>query len=83
MVACTAAEPAGFSVVRFGSIVAGALVVETVYSWPGLGRLFDDAIFRRDFPLLTGLLIFASTVLLILNALTDLACAPFDPRLRR
>lgn len=68
---------------EFGSILAGALVIETVFSWPGLGRLFYDAIFRRDFPLLTGLLIFTSTVVVILNALTDVACAAIDPRLRR
>lgn len=68
---------------EFGAVLAGSLVIETVYGWPGLGRLFFDAILRRDFPLLTGLLIFTSTIVVILNALTDVVCAMIDPRLRR
>ena len=39
---------------EFGAVLAGAVVVEIVFGWPGLGRLFYDAIYRRDFPLLTG-----------------------------
>ena len=68
---------------EFGVVFAGALVIEIIYSWPGLGRLFYDAVFRRDFPLLTGSFIFTSTMVVIVNALTDVACALIDPRLRR
>lgn len=68
---------------EFGAIIAGSLVIETVYSWPGLGRLFYDAIFRRDFPLLTGLLLFIATLVVLINVLTDVLCAAIDPRLRK
>jgi peptide/nickel transport system permease protein len=68
---------------EFGAVLAGALVTEIIFSWPGLGRLFYDAIFRRDFPLLTGAFIFTSTIVVAVNAITDVVCAVIDPRLRR
>jgi peptide/nickel transport system permease protein len=68
---------------EFGVILAGALVVEIIFGWPGLGRLFYDAIYRRDFPLLTGSFIFTSIAVVAVNALTDIACAMLDPRARR
>ena len=68
---------------EFGSVLAGAVVVEIVFGWPGLGRLFYDAIYRRDFPLLTGSFMFSAVVVVAVNTLSDLACAMLDPRLRR
>ncbi|MBV9826472.1 MAG: ABC transporter permease [Alphaproteobacteria bacterium] len=68
---------------EFGAVLAGALVIEIIFGWPGLGRLFYDAIYRRDFPLLTGSFIFTSIAVVIVNALTDIACAALDPRVRR
>jgi peptide/nickel transport system permease protein len=68
---------------EFGIVLAGALVTEIIFGWPGLGRLFYDAIFRRDFPLLTGSFIFTSAMVVTVNAITDIACAIIDPRLRR
>lgn len=67
---------------EFGAVLAGALVIEVIYGWSGVGRLFYDAIFRRDYPLLTGSFIFSSVVVITVNALTDVACAFADPRLR-
>ena len=68
---------------EFGTLLAGAVVTETVFSWPGLGRLFYDAVFRRDFPLLSGCFIFASAMVIFINLLTDLICAVIDPRISR
>ncbi len=68
---------------EFGVLLAGAVVTETVFSWPGLGRLFYDAVFRRDFPLLSGCFIFASAAVIIVNLLTDVMCAALDPRISR
>lgn len=68
---------------EFGTVVVGAVLTETIFSWPGLGRLFYDAISKRDFPLLTGTFIFMSVMVVIVNALTDVVCAILDPRLRR
>jgi peptide/nickel transport system permease protein len=67
---------------EFGAVLAGAVVVEIVFGWPGLGRLFYDAIFRRDFPLLTGSFMFSALVVIAVNTLSEIACAMLDPRLR-
>ena len=68
---------------EFGAVLAGAVVVEIVFGWPGLGRLFYDAIYRRDFPLLTGAFMFSSSIVILVNMVTDVACALLDPRIRR
>lgn len=68
---------------EFGAVLAGAVVVEIVFGWPGLGRLFYDAIYRRDFPLLTGAFMFSSTIVILVNMVSDVACALLDPRIRR
>ncbi len=68
---------------EFGVLLAGAVVTETVFGWPGLGRLFYDAIFRRDFPLLSGCFIFASAAVILVNLVTDLICGLIDPRMSR
>lgn len=68
---------------EFGSVLSGAVVTEIVFGWPGLGRVFYDAINRRDFPLLTGAFIFSSVVVIAANTLSDLICAALDPRIRR
>ncbi|HEY0182476.1 MAG TPA: ABC transporter permease [Rhodopila sp.] len=67
---------------EFGAVLAGAVVVEIVFGWPGLGRLFYDAIYRRDFPLLTGSFMFSALVVIAMNTLSEIACAMLDPRLR-
>jgi peptide/nickel transport system permease protein len=68
---------------EFGAVLAGAVVVEIVFSWPGLGRLFYDAIYRRDFPLLTGAFMFSSFIVIAVNTVSDVICALLDPRIRR
>lgn len=68
---------------EFGIVIAGTVLVETIFSWPGLGRLFYDAITRRDFPLLTGAFIFTSVMIVMINMVTDLVCAVLDPRIQR
>ncbi|HTR86489.1 MAG TPA: ABC transporter permease [Reyranella sp.] len=68
---------------EFGAVLAGAVVVEIVFGWPGLGRLFYDAIYRRDFPLLTGAFMFSSSIVIVVNMVSDIACALLDPRIRR
>ena len=67
---------------EFGAVLAGAVVVEIVFGWPGLGRLFYDAIYRRDFPLLTGCFMFSALVVIAVNTLSEIVCAMLDPRLR-
>ena len=63
-------------------MLAGAVVTEIVFGWPGLGRLFYDAIFRRDYPLLTGSFMFSAVLVIAVNMVSDIVCVLLDPRLR-
>ncbi len=67
---------------QFGALISGALLVETVFNWPGLGRLAADAVFRRDAPVLLGVLIASATLVVVVNILTDLVYRLIDPRIR-
>ena len=68
--------------VEFASMMAGAAVVETVFSWPGVGRLTIDAITRKDKPLAIGCLIMTAIVISIISTLLDILYALVDPRIR-
>jgi peptide/nickel transport system permease protein len=65
-----------------GHLAAGAVLTETVFAWPGLGRLMFEAILHRDYPLLLGGLLVVSACVVAGNLLADLACAAVDPRIR-
>ena len=67
---------------QFGNLISGALLVETVFNWPGMGRLAFDSILRRDYPTIMGVLFFASAMVVVANILTDLSYRVADPRLR-
>jgi len=67
---------------QFGNVLAGAILVETVFNWPGLGRLAFDSVLRRDYPTILGVLVFASIVVIVMNLLTDLAYRLIDPRIK-
>jgi peptide/nickel transport system permease protein len=64
-----------------GAILGGAVVVETVFSWPGLGRLAFEAVLKRDFSVLLGILLLSSFMVIIVNMLVDLLQAWLDPRI--
>jgi peptide/nickel transport system permease protein len=65
-----------------GHLVAGAVLTETVFAWPGLGRLIYDAILHRDYPLMLGGLLLVSVCVVGGNLLADVAYAAIDPRIR-
>lgn len=67
---------------QFGALISGALLVETVFNWPGLGTLAFDAILRRDYTTMLGVLFFAAAMVVIANIITDLCYRLADPRLR-
>jgi peptide/nickel transport system permease protein len=67
---------------QFGNVMAGAILVETVFNWPGLGRLAFEAVLRRDYPTILGVLLFSSIVVIVMNLLTDLAYGLIDPRIK-
>jgi peptide/nickel transport system permease protein len=66
---------------QLGSILSGAVLVESVFSWPGLGRLAFESILARDFNLLLGILLFSSLLVTILNICVDVVYAFLDPRI--
>jgi ABC-type dipeptide/oligopeptide/nickel transport system permease component len=67
---------------ELGWIVAGFVVIETAFSWPGLGRLTFEAINARDYPVITGLFIVVTFSVVLANLLTDLVYVLIDPRIR-
>lgn len=67
---------------QFGALLSGALLVETVFNWPGLGRLAADSVFQRDAPVLLGVLICSAVLVVVINILTDVVYRMIDPRIR-
>jgi peptide/nickel transport system permease protein len=67
---------------QFGNLLAGAVIVETVFSRPGLGRLIVGGILNKDFPLVQGVVLFVATTYVLINLLVDVAYAYADPRIR-
>jgi len=67
---------------QFGNLLAGTVIVETVFSRPGLGRLIVGGILAKDFPLVQGTVLFVATVYVLINVIVDVAYAVADPRIR-
>ena len=66
---------------QFGALLAGAIITETIFSWPGIGRLTIQAIQTRDYPLVQGCILVIATSYLIVNLMTDLFYRLADPRI--
>jgi ABC-type dipeptide/oligopeptide/nickel transport system permease component len=66
---------------QFGALLGGAVVTETVFGWPGVGRLLVDSIFFRDYPVVQGLVLMFGTTFVVINLLVDLLYAYVDPRI--
>jgi peptide/nickel transport system permease protein len=66
---------------QVGSLLGGSILVETVFGWPGIGRLAFEAVFRRDVPLMMGILFFSSLLVLAVSLLIDLIYTRLDPRI--
>ncbi|MHA4866078.1 ABC transporter permease [Duganella sp. PWIR1] len=66
---------------NFGALIGGAVFVETVFSWPGMGMLFLDGIESRDYPLIMGIALFMAIAILLVNMLTDILYSWIDPRI--
>ena len=67
---------------QFGNMLSGAVLVEVVFNWPGLGQLAFESILRRDHPTVLGILFFATAMVVAANLLTDIAYGIVDPRIR-
>ncbi len=67
---------------QLGHLLAGAVIVETVFAWPGVGRLLVDAISNRDYPIVQAAVLFITAGFILVNLLVDLSYAYLDPRIR-
>ncbi|MCA1648620.1 MAG: ABC transporter permease [Chloroflexi bacterium] len=67
---------------QVGNLLGGAVVVETVFAWPGIGQLVVSSIFQRDYPVVQGVLMLAATIFVVLNLFVDLSYGYLDPRIR-
>ena len=70
---------AGWEVIR--ALAGYSVVVETVFAWPGLGRLTFEAVLQRDYPVLLGIFLILSIIVIALNLVTDLIYRLIDPRM--
>jgi len=68
--------------IQAGHLLEGAVVIETVFAWPGLGKLLVDSIFARDFALIQGCVLFFAALVVIANLLVDISYLYLDPRIR-
>ncbi|GAB6138234.1 ABC transporter permease [Halanaerobaculum tunisiense] len=67
---------------QLGFLLGGAVLTETTFSWPGLGRLAVDAVMKRDFPLIQGTVLFLATIFIVINLIVDVSYGFLDPRIR-
>ncbi len=68
--------------VQFGYMLGGSIYIESIFSWPGIGRMINEAVQARDFPLVQAIAVFSAGFVVVLNLLTDIAYALIDPRIR-
>lgn len=67
---------------RFAGLLGGAVIVETIFAWPGIGKFVLDSIFDRDYPVIQGFVVFMGTIFLLVNLAVDMSYAWLDPRIR-
>jgi peptide/nickel transport system permease protein len=68
--------------VQFASLLSGAVIVETIFAWPGMGRLAVNAIWRRDYPVIMGCVLVFATIFALANLIVDVLYTFLDPRIR-
>jgi len=66
---------------QFGALLGGAVLTESVFAWPGIGRLMVDSIFARDYPVVQGVVLVFATMFILLNLVVDVLYAYLDPRI--
>jgi ABC-type dipeptide/oligopeptide/nickel transport system permease component len=67
---------------QFGALLGGAVVTETIFAWPGIGRLMIQALYNRDYPLVQGTMLFFALIFIVMNLLVDILYCWIDPRIR-
>jgi len=67
---------------QFGAVLTGAVITETIFAWPGVGRLLIQSISTRDYPAIQGCILLIAVTYMAMNLLVDLAYGVLDPRIR-
>jgi len=67
---------------QFASLLGGVVIIESVFSWPGIGRLAVNSIFRRDYQIVTGVVLIFTAIVITINLITDILYSFIDPRIR-
>ena len=67
---------------NLAGLFSGAVITETVFAWPGIGRMFVQAMYARDYPLLMGILLLGSIMVVVFNLVADVVYGVLDPRIR-
>ena len=67
---------------NLADLFSGAVITETIFAWPGIGRLFVQSMFARDYPVLMGILLMGSFMVVVFNLLADVSYGLLDPRIR-
>ncbi len=67
---------------QVGVLLGGAILTETIFSWPGIGKWMVESIFRRDYPVVQGSLLLIATIVMIVNLVVDVLYSLVNPRIR-
>jgi ABC-type dipeptide/oligopeptide/nickel transport system permease component len=67
---------------QLGNLLGGSVIIETVFSWPGIGFVMQSAILRRDVPVVQGAILISATLFVFINLLVDYLYAAIDPRIK-
>ncbi len=67
---------------QLGSLFSGAILTETIFSWPGMGQLVMDRVLARDYPIVQGIVLMTALLFVLINTATDICCAYLNPRIR-
>ena len=68
--------------IQLGTLLAGAVITETIFAWPGIGQLIIESIQKRDYPVIQGCVILISFTYVLVNLVTDFICLSLDPRIK-
>ena len=69
--------------ISFGTMLGGSTIVESIFTWPGVGKLAVDAITSRDYPVIQGYVVWMAVIFLVINAIVECSYSLMDPRIRR
>jgi ABC-type dipeptide/oligopeptide/nickel transport system permease component len=67
---------------ELAELLSGAFITETIFAWPGIGRLAVNAVYQRDFPVIQGVVLVAAAIFVVVNLVVDLLYAAIDPRVK-